>query len=467
LRRFLFALVSLSGAIFAGAADRGAGIAPVGPDFPAPTPGRRVPSEWPKYCGNIEMTGHASRETRISTSTAASLILIWSRQLDGTVASAPSVAGGAVFVGDWSGREWALDPVTGAVKASADLGSTHAPQCSPPDLGVTSSPLVAEGRIYLAGGDDSFYGLNADDLSVAWKLRLGDNAASGGYYGWCSPTMVSGKLLQGVSSNCDNPFIPGKIVSIDASTGELLQETYFVDSGQLGGGEWTSPAVDPAAGTVFVSTASSLGYTDRHAYSILRLSLGDLGIEDFWKLDPVLVDDADWGSSPTLFTDGAGRRLVGAGQKDGGYYAFSRDDLAAGPIWRAPIAVGGDCPQCAQGTLSTAAFDGSRLYVGGGLPPGQASQGVRGSVASLDPATGDIVWRFAGFPGPVIAPVSTANGAVFAVGGNLAVGLDAQSGSVLWSFTTAADGYGGIAIADGRIFFGDLAGNFYAFGLGE
>ncbi len=76
--------------------------------------------------------------------------------------------------------------------------------------------------------------------------------------------------------------------------------------------------------------------------------------------------------------------------------------------------------------------------------------------------SGKIVWR-QGFPGPVIAPVSTVHGVVFAAGGNLIAALDAADGKVLWSYRTAAPLYGGIAIAGDTIFVGDLSGKLYAF----
>src|SRR5207248_3927419 len=162
------------------------------------------------------------------------------------------------------------------------------------------------------------------------------------------------------------------------------------------------------------------------------------------------------------FFDRDGKQLVGAGHKDGRYYAFLRSDLAAGPVWTAEVAQQGEIPQQGDGTLSTAAFDGTRLYVGGGTPPDPADPEARGSVVAIDPANGTVLWRHA-FPGPVIAPVSTVNGVVFAAGGNLVEALDASSGNVLWSYRTDSLLYGGIAIAGNAIFVGDLSGTLYAF----
>ena len=122
----------------------------------------------------------------------------------------------------------------------------------------------------------------------------------------------------------------------------------------------------------------------------------------------------------------------------------------------------GACPQCSQGDSSTAAFDGTRLYTGGGAPSDGSGSSGGGTVEALDPTTGAILWRYVDFNGPVIAPISYANGVVFAAGGTKVVALNASTGALLWS-ATGAGFYGGIAISNGRIFVGDLAGNLYAY----
>ena len=429
----------------------------------------RPGADWPKYCATLEMTGVARGERLISAASAASIAAAWHDSLEGAIASSPIVVAGVVYVGDWSGKEWALDAATGAVIATADLGTTSVPvgHCNPPDLGITSAPAVSGGALYLAGGDDAFYALDARTLAIRWRTVLGDNSKDGGYYGWCSPAFVDGLVYQGISSNCDNPFIPGAVDALDASTGAIAAAADLArasDRSHDGAGVWTSPAIDLPDRAVFVTTASAYHYDDGYAYSIVRLSLDSLAVEDSWKLSPedfALAPDADWGSSPTLFTDAAGRRLVGAGQKNGYYYAFRRAALSAGPVWQTALANPGECPQCGDGTLSTAAFDGTRLYVGAGKTPDYS---MLGQVRALDPSTGAVIWTFA-LPGAVIAPISFANGVVFAAGGKRCVALDAETGALLWSFDATSLVYGGIAISNGRIFFGDLAGNLYAFAV--
>jgi len=419
--------------------------------------------EWPKYCGTLAMTGTPTGASPIDARSVAATRLSWRTKLDGSIASAPSVLRNRLYIGDWSGTESLIDTFNGRVIARANLGQTHAPQCQPSQLGITSSAAIENGVVYVAGGDDGFYALDAHTLAPLWRTSLGDNSANGGYYGWSSPAAIGDVVLQGVASNCDHPFVQGRLVALDRSTGQEVASARFIGDGGVRNGVWTSPTVDVENGKVFVTTASGLDYFDGLGYSILRLDLATLKLEDTWKVDAEDATwDADWGSSPTLFSDSSGRQLVGAGHKNGLYYAFLRSDLAAGPVWSTIVATQGDVPQDGDGTLSTAAFDGTRIYVGGGTPPDAIGTETHGSVVAIDPANGNVLWRQT-FPGPVIAPVSTVHGVVFASGGNLVQALDAANGNVLWSYRTDAPVYGGIAIAGNTIFVGDLSGTLYAF----
>jgi len=440
------------------------------PEDPGPaSPIQRPPDhDWPKYCADAAMTGQAHAETLISPDSVDTMHPAWTTLLSGSVASSPTVVGGRVYVGDWGGFEWALDATSGQVLASANLGTTSLGNCAPPAQGITSAAAFDRGRLYLAGGDDSFYALNPETLETLWKTKLGDNSPTGGYYGWCPPSAAGGRVYQGVSSHCDDPFVDGRVVGLEDSSGSIFAAadlSQTSDPARFGAGVWTSPAVDLDARTIFVTTASAYHYDDGLAYSIVRLSLDDLAVEDSWKIpidDYNAVPDADWGSSPTLFHDAGGRLLVRASQKDGQYYAFDRAHLAGGPVWKTRIAIGGECPSCGDGSISTAAFDGIRLYVGGGRNQIGAVS-FSGSVSALDPATGTTIWSFQQFEGPVLAPVSFANGVVFATGGGSCVALDAATGRLLWTFKTHPPIFGGVAISDGRIFFGDAGGNLFAF----
>src|SRR5256885_122889 len=215
-------------------------------------------SEWPKYCGTLAMTGTAQSAGNLSPKTAPFFMPLWTATLNGPIASQPTVAGDKVYIGDWSGMESAIDADTGNVVAQIDLGTTTMPQCDPSTLGITSSAAVSNGVVYVAGGNDAFYALDAETLNVLWRRALGDNTPAGGYYGWCSPAVFGARVVQGVSSNCDDPFIPGRVVSLDLFNGEPIDVMWTIDPQgpphfySVGGGVWTSPAIDETSHEIFV-----------------------------------------------------------------------------------------------------------------------------------------------------------------------------------------------------------------------
>ncbi|MEO6259243.1 MAG: PQQ-binding-like beta-propeller repeat protein, partial [Thermoanaerobaculia bacterium] len=239
-------------------------------------------SDWPKYCANLELTGVAQSGGAITPFTAGTLSRKWLVRLGGPIASSPAVASNVVYVGDWSGWEHALAVSDGHRIAAVDLGTTTALQCEPSTLGITSSPAIENGTVFLAGGDESFYALKAGTLEISWSKPLGNTAQ--GYYGWCSPAVAGGVVLQGISSNCDTPFVAGRVVAMDTQSGNTIDDEFLVKPqwpyNSTGSGVWTSPAVDLDRSAVFVTTGSALDVHDGHSFSLLRLSLQGLRVVD-------------------------------------------------------------------------------------------------------------------------------------------------------------------------------------------
>ena len=139
--------------------------------------------------------------------------------------------------------------------------------------------------------------------------------------------------------------------------------------------------------------------------------------------------------------------MVGATGKDGIFYALSRDDLSL--VWKRTVAIACICPQCGCGSLSTPAFDGAKLYLGSGVrdPNGAAL----GSVYAINPDTGDVIWE-QDTQGTVIAPVTVANGLVYA---STTVGLmvlDSQTGDMAWDDRAYGSLYSQTIVQDGAIY---------------
>ncbi|HEU5383638.1 MAG TPA: PQQ-binding-like beta-propeller repeat protein, partial [Ktedonobacteraceae bacterium] len=436
------------------------------------TAGARLPAiqhvagaeDWPTYLHDIQRTA-ASGETILSTSNAAQLTRLWSFKTGGTVAASPAVVGGVVYVGSWDGYEYALNAATGAMIWKTYLGVTNAnAYCNPPSAGISSGAAVQNGVVYVGGGDDYWYALNATTGAILWKVYTGDSSAAGGHYNWSSPLLYNGYAYIGVASMGDCPLVQGQLLQVSLSTHQIVNTLNLVPNGQIGGGIWSSPSIDTATNTIYVTTGTESATAQTWAQALLAIDASSLTVKDSWKLpESVAVFDSDFGTTPTLFTDAAGDQLVGAIDKNGIAYAFKRDNLSAGPVWQQTIAVGGDCPTCGYSSVSSGAFGGGRLYLSGEESAINGT-GHLGAVRALDPATGDILWQD-GEAGPVMPALAYTNGMVLVGAGATFEVLDASTGERLYSYQTGNILYAAPSVSQGEIFTGGTDGNVYAFGL--
>jgi outer membrane protein assembly factor BamB len=419
--------------------------------------------DWPTYLHDPGRTA-ASTDSTLSPSNAAQLTRAWSFATGGVIAASSSVQGGTVYVGSWDGNEYAIDAATGTQKWKTFLGiTTGNSPCDPPQAGVTSTATVQDGIVYVGGGDSYWYALDATSGAVLWQVFTGDNSAAGGHYNWSSPLLYNGSAYIGIASFGDCPLVQGQLLQVSLTTHQVVSTFNVVPNGQVGGGIWSSPSVDPASNTVYVTTGSG-DPNQPYVQAIIGLDATTLAVNGSWALpanDP--TPDADWGTTPTLFSDASGRQLVAAINKNGYAYAFNRNDVSSGPIWQQRIAIGGDCPTCGEGSVSSGAFGDGLLYFAGG---NTVINGVSspGSVRALDPGTGAVVWAHPE-PAPVIASLAYANGLLFDGAGAAVEALNATSGAPLWSFSTGGTIYGAPSIAEGMLFAGSVDHGVYAFGL--
>ena len=174
------------------------------------------------------------------------------------VASSAAEVGGVVYFGSWDGYEYALDEVTGALKWKTYLGKTVSdPRCYPLIIGVTSSAAVQDGIVYVGGGDTYWYALDAASGAVLWRVYIGDNSIPGGNYNWSSPPLYNGYAYIGVSSNCDVPLIPGKLIQVNLRNHQITHILMTTSTEIAGAGIWTSPSVDPATNTIYLATGTA------------------------------------------------------------------------------------------------------------------------------------------------------------------------------------------------------------------
>ena len=425
---------------------------------PAPVPG----DDWPMYLHDIQRTA-TSAEVVLSPDNANRLTKQWAFKTNGAIAASPTIVKGTVYIGSWDGFEYALDAVTGSVKWKTYLGTTTG-RCDPPKIGITSSAAVLDDVVYVGGGDSYWYALDAYTGKVQWKLYTGDNSPDKGYYNWASPLIYKGNAYIGIASNCDNPLVRGQLLKVSLATHKIVATTNFVGPNEVGGGIWTSPALDTETDTIYVTTGTQNQIWQTLPQAVVAIDLNSMQIKGSWQI-PLQQSggDYDWGNTPVLMTDTAGKKLVAATNKNGFTYAFKRDNITAGPVWEQQTGLGGQCPPCGQGSVSSGAFANGTLYMAGGNTTINGV-GYSGAIRAIDPGTGKYLWEH-GVPKPIIPAIAYANGlAIDAAGPTMEV-LDAKTGTRLYSYQTGQDIYSPPSVSHGQIFIGSLDGNVYAFGL--
>ena len=314
----------------------------------------------------------------------------------------PIVSNNLVYWGDWNGLEHATD-LTGHDVWTMNVGADGGQRL--PSRGRRRERHRHRGHVrgtgsivYVPGGDGNMYALNTLTGAVIWKTYLGTpdaappalyncgrhRSCSTGASTWGSPRSVTARSSRVSScrwtrrrersSTCAN----------------------MVPNGCVGAGIWTSPTVDPSDGSIYVTTGTPNTCHqpgDAMAPSIVKLRASDLAILSFWTVptSEQVFGDEDFGGTPTLFTatiNGVPRALVGALNKDGLFFAWDRNNVAAGPVWQSTVADPSGSPR----SIVSASWDGKYLYVGGG---GATINGAScyGNISALDPATGAFVWR--------------------------------------------------------------------------
>jgi outer membrane protein assembly factor BamB len=367
-------------------------------------------TDWPSYLNGPLHSSYAPAQTAITPATAGQVADLWHHGPGRTFLASPTVADGAVFIGEDDGWFYKLALTTGKVLARRFLGFQPHKTCGAfgtvDTATVKSDPRDHQPTVYVAGANGYLYALNASNLRVKWKSVIAiPSTTVSNYFDWSSPTVANGKIYIGVASNCDDPLVHAGLISYRQVTGKKLGEFYTTPKGDVGGSIWSTVAVAPD-GDVFATTGNGpednqlLGYSE----SILKFS-PRLRLRGQFQVPAAQVNyDADFGASPVLFG-----RYVGACDKNGIFYAVRQstmtlawDKMVSGPS--GPV----------TGCIAAAAYDGHHLFIGG-LSVTIHGKSYRGSIQERDPGNGKRVWQ-TGLPDGVIGSPSLDGGGVIAVG---------------------------------------------------
>ncbi|HYB63177.1 MAG TPA: PQQ-binding-like beta-propeller repeat protein, partial [Thermoplasmata archaeon] len=202
---------------------------------------------------DVERTGANTLEHTIGVDNVATLEPIWSVPSNGSDFSAPIVVNGTVYYGSWNGDEYAVNASTGTVLWQTYLGTDNS--CGYVPMGISSTPAYANGTLYLGGGDGYWYALNASTGAVDWSFLPGSLTEN--YYDWASALVYRSSLYIGTASCFDNPLVPASLIEVSlTSSHRVIAQFNTTPPGEIGESIWSTPALDPATNTVWVSTGN-------------------------------------------------------------------------------------------------------------------------------------------------------------------------------------------------------------------
>ena len=495
--------------------------------------------------GNGASNNHnAPFEPFLNPLTVPHLKTRWVFTANGEVWGTPTVEGDAVYASDTGGSVWRIDALTGKAVWEVKL---------PLYTGIPGSfsrvsPAISHDTIII--GDQAsatIFALSKSNGALVWKTTLATNQLA---FITSSPVVANGRVYVGVSSDQEVGAVltpgfqidfRGSIAALDLATGHVVWQTYTVPKGYTGGAVWSSNlAVDSRRHAIYVDTgnnysvpasvaacqtsASTNAQLDAcldpndHIDSVLSLDTHTGAVnwsqrfthaDNYTDSCPGLTPtpatpcplpagvDSDFGAAPNLLTISSGATqedVVGAGQKSGVYWELDRDTGKI--LWGTQVGPGGHYGGIEYGT----ATDGKRIYVPEGnfayvettlYPSGRKTNG--GYWSALDPVTGRILWQtpttelaidtpFAGTPyGSPAGGMSNAYGSVSVANGVMYgedqagtfVALDAATGTTLFSFKSGGASISGPAIATGSLYWssgyknlGPTNNKIYAFSLG-
>lgn len=326
-----------------------------------------LPHEWPMHGYDHNNRRASAASSPITPANVATLVPKWifdpvlQGAVDGHITSTPTVAGGLVYVTNWSGWVYAVRTKNGLIKWKYDTGSGG-------QLGVQSSvTITADGRALVGDSLGVLHCLNAKTGKLLWTASVGNPVTESAHI-WGSPVVANNRVFMGRASHSDVPCTQGHLYAFDLDTGAELwryatvppkvcnTDTSIACTSDLdcgggsgtcvdgkGGGVTASVAVDPTGETVYMAsvgcyTFPSIGNSDsifslvaadgtanwiQRTQSIEQFADGP-PYHDYGFLNGPMLIDGDDGMSGT-------RPLAVAGSKDGSLYAV--DQGTGAPVW--------------------------------------------------------------------------------------------------------------------------------------
>ena len=322
-------------------------------------------------------TGWDANQTKLTPSdvTAQDFGQLFATQLDGQVYAQPVLAKNTLLAVTENDKAYGLDPVSGAVRWTRNLGmpwAVSAVGCGDlvPNIGATATPVVdpATGTAYFTAKVDTA----ASPDHPRWELHAIDITTGAERSGF--PTVITGSpdndpattfsprtqlqrtgllLMDGVvyagfGSHCDVHPFTGYVMGFDATTGKKTAMWATQTGGTNGAGVWHAGGglVSDGPGRIILTTGNGVSpakgpgnvVPNNLAESVIRLQVqGDRKLKPVDYFSPVNntfldTDDTDLGSGgPMAIPDGYGTasypHLMVQNGKDGRVFLLDRDHL--------------------------------------------------------------------------------------------------------------------------------------------
>jgi outer membrane protein assembly factor BamB len=393
--------------------------------------------DWPMMGYDVGSTYFNKAETTLTKDNAASLSVLWEKDLGG------NVTGGAIQVGDkmyatGPGAVFALDAATGMELWKVNAASS-------------STPGYADGKVYLHSTTGDVIALNAADGKMLWSVKPDPSGSDGS----SSAIPVGGSIIIGASSGTaelGGGQFRGWMSAVDAMTGAKQWTTFMVPEGSLGASFWSTPSASIADGHVYGGTGNNYAppATDT-SDSLVAFDFKTGEIK--WKYQRVENDtfpgnfsapDSDFGNNPIVVDLPIGKVVSGA-TKYGYLVTLKRETGEL--IWKRDVCKGGSADG-GQGLFTNYSYSGTGFVAA-------CNEGGPATLLSVDPATGDMQWMRP-LSGPVFGRMAFANGVGFVGTGATVEAFDAATGAVIKSFPSKGGTVAStITISRGRVAFGD------------
>lgn len=322
---------------------------------------------------------------------------------------------------------------------------------------VSHTPLMQNGKVYFADWGGDVYGVDAQTGKVAWKQTKLENVQKDWpWHGFAGTgALGDGKLFEA--------SVEGNAYALDAQSGKVLWTKDLVQKPMNGVAVWNAFALDADTGTLFFATGNNYtGDPSANSDSMFAVDAktGDtkwskqIYNQDVWVGAMPIGPDFDFAGGPQLFSatvNGQAKKLVGAGNKSGFFFAFDRD--TGDTVWQAAVGYGG----VNGGMQSEGSVGDGRVYIWGNdsWAAGDPPEKHKVDIKAVDAGSGKYLWSQ-----PAVQPAAAsasflASDVLFmpSLDGKVR-GYSAKDGQLIWTSQQHPSVGSSVNVADGMLLFG-------------